>query len=133
MEPSSQPARHLPARFIWWSLALVMACGLLLGYYIMRIYVDPLPHQYQLDFGPAQWIEPPDFAPVAYFRKDIFLSAAPEQAWLEVSASDNYKCIVNGRTVGNESSVKTRVAGIYDIKKRLKPGINVIAVTISRT
>ena len=92
-----------------------------------------MPRQYQLAFGEAQWIEPPQFAPVAYFRKNIFLSAAPKQAWLEVAATDNFEVIVNGGTVGNESHIKTRVAGIYDIKRHLKPGTNVIAVSISRT
>ena len=129
-----RPATDSPAsRVMRWPLALVIVCGLLFGYYFVRTSVIPLPRQYQLDFGAAQWIEPPESAPVAYFRKDIFLSATPEQAWIEISATDNYECIVNGRTVGNESSVKTRVAGIYDIKKRLKPGKNVIAASISRT
>jgi hypothetical protein len=100
---------------------------------VFRTFVSPLPRQYQLDFGEAQWIEPPQFAPVAYFRKNIFLSAEPEHAWLEVAATDNFEVIVNGGSVGNETHVKTRVAGIYDIKKRLRPGTNVIAVAISRT
>src|SRR2546423_15187052 len=119
-----------PVRGMRWALALVMTCGLLLGYYFVRAYVIPPPRQYQLDFADAQWIEPPETAPVAYFRKDIFLSTMPQQAWLEVAATDNFECIVNGRTIGKEGSVKTRVANIYDIKKRLKPGKNVIAVTI---
>src|SRR4029450_10370386 len=80
----------------------------------------------------AQWIEPPEVAPVAYFRKEVFLSVPPEQAWLEIAATDNYGLIVTGRSVGKESGTKTRVAGIYDIKKRLKVGTNVIAVSISR-
>ena len=116
-----------------WSVAVVAVCGLMLGYFVFRTFVTPLPRQYQLDFGEAQWIEPPQFAPVAYFRKNIFLSAAPKQAWLEVAATDNFEVIVNGGTVGNESHIKTRVAGIYDIKRHLKPGTNVIAVSISRT
>ena len=116
-----------------WSVALVAVCGLLLGYFAFRTFVSPLPRQYQLDFGEARWIEPPQFGPVAYFRKNIFLSAVPQQAWLEVAATDNFEVLVNGGSVGHETHVKTRVAGIYDIKKRLKPGTNVIAVSISRT
>src|SRR5262249_42005222 len=89
--------------------------------------------QYQLDFGDAQWIEPPEVAPVAYFRKEVFLSVPPAQAWLAVAATDDYGPNVNGRTVGKGSGLKTRLAGIYDIKKRLKVGTNVIAVSSSRT
>jgi hypothetical protein len=104
----------------------------MLGYYVQQTYFSPKQRQYQLDFGDAQWIEPPEVAPVAYFRKEVFLSVPPEQAWLEVAATDNYGLFVNGHVVGKEYALKTRVAGIYDIKRRLKAGTNVIAVSISR-
>jgi hypothetical protein len=117
-----------------WSWILVVVCGLLLGYYVFRTYENPRHRQYQLDFGKAQWIEPVDSpAPIAYFRKEIYLSALPEQAWLEVAASDNFELIVNGQTIGTLTSVKTFEAGIYDIKKTLKAGTNVIGVSVSRT
>jgi hypothetical protein len=132
MQILSTPSKYLPARAYRWSWALVLACGLMLGYYVQQTYFSPKQRQYQLDFGDAQWIESPEVAPVSYFRKEVFLSAPPKQAWLEIAATDNYQLIVNGRAVGKESGVKTRVAGIYDIKKRLKAGTNVIAVSISR-
>ena len=132
MQILSTPSTHLPSRARRWSWALVLACGLMLGYYVQQTYFSPKQRQYQLDFGDAQWIEPPEVAPTAYFRKEVFLSVPPEQAWLEVAATDNYGLFVNGHIVGKASDVKTRVAGIYDIKRRLKAGTNVIAVTISR-
>src|SRR5207248_3151930 len=70
--------------------------------------------------------------PIAYFRKEIFLNAAPEQAWLQVAATDNFVLIVNDKRAGTETSLKTRVAQIYDIKEFLKPGTNVIAIAITR-
>src|SRR5438093_9701647 len=129
----SSSSKHFPLRAQRWSWAVVLACGLMLGYYVQQTYFSPKQRQYQLDFGDAQWIEPPEVAPLAYFRKEVFLSAPPEQAWVEVAAPDNYELIVNSHTVGKEAAVKTRVAGIYDIKKRLKAGTNVIAVSSSRT
>src|SRR6266581_2547870 len=132
MQILSTPPGHLPSRAQRWSWALVLVCGLMLGYYVQQTYFSPKQRQYQLDFGNAQWIEPPEVAPLAYFRKEVFLSVPPAQAWVEVAASDNYELIVTSPTVGKEAAVKTRVAGIYDIKKRLKAGTNVIAVTISR-
>ncbi|MBA3832250.1 MAG: glycosyltransferase family 39 protein [Chthoniobacterales bacterium] len=105
----------------------------MLGYFILQTYLSPQERQYQLNFGSAQWIEPAEVAPIAYFRKEIFLSHTPEQAWVEVAATDNFKLIVNGHTIGSKDSLKSRVAGIYDIKKPLKVGTNVIAVSISRT
>ena len=133
MQSLSTPSNYLRSRALRWSWALVLACGLLLGYYVQQTYFSPNHRQYQLDFGAAQWIEPPETAPIAYFRKEVFLSVRPEQAWLEVAAPDDYEAIVNGKSVGKGSGVKTRVAGIYDIKKRLKVGTNVIAISVSRT
>ena len=105
----------------------------MLGYYVQQTYFSPKQRQYQLDFGDAQWIEPPEVAPIAYFRKEVFLSVPSAQAWIEVAATDEYDIIVNNRSVGNASGLKTRVAGIYDIKKHLKVGTNVIAISSSRT
>lgn len=134
MEVRSASPKFLPPQALRWSWALVIACGLLFGYYILRTYATPKHRQYQLDFGKAQWIEPAEsYAPIAYFRKELYLSALPEQAWLEIAASDNFALIVNGHTLGNLDSVKTFVTGIYDIKKALKQGTNVIAISISRT
>src|ERR1041385_2408825 len=129
--PSS--SKQLSPRAQRWSWALVLACALMLGYYVQQTYFSPKQRQYQLDFGDAQWIEAAEVAPIAYFRKEVFLSVPPEQAWLEVAATDDYEVIVNSRSVGKGSGVKTRVAGIYDIKKRLKVGTNVIAVSSART
>lgn len=123
-----------PRRIARWSWALVVTCGLLLGYYVLQTYGTPLQRQYQLDFGQAQWIEPVEsYAPIAYFRKEVYLPAIPEQAWLEIAASDNFGLIVNGHTLGDLTSVKTFETGIYDLKKALKLGTNVIAVSVSRT
>src|SRR5436190_5794967 len=133
MQIVSTSYKHLPSRAQRWSWAMVLACGLLLGYYVQQTYFSQKQRQYQLDFGDAQWIEPAEVAPIAYFRKEVFLSVPPAQAWLEVAATDNYEVIVNGRSIGRETSLKTRVAGIYDIKSRLKVGTNVIAVSSSRT
>src|SRR6266480_2825845 len=133
MQIVSTSYKHLPSRAQRWSWAMVLACGLLLGYYVQQTYFSQKQRQYQLDFGDAQWIESPEVAPIAYFRKEVFLSVPPVQAWLEVAAIDDYEVIVNGRSIGKEVGLKTRVAGIYDIKKRLKVGTNVIAVSSTRT
>ena len=133
MDSFLQPLRGLPPRARRWSLVLVLLCGGALGYFGLRTFAGPLHRQYQLDFGSAQWIEPAEFAPVAYFRREIFLNAAPEQAWLEVAATDSFKIIINEHIVGGEANLKTRIAQIYDVKKFLKPGTNVIAISVTRT
>ena len=134
MEDRSVQEKYLPLQALRWSWTLVIVCGLLLGYYCLQTYGLPRHRQYQLDFGKAQWIEPAESpAPIAYFRKEIYLGSPPAQAWIEIAASDTFGLIVNGHTIANLGSVKTFEAGIYDIKRALKVGTNVLAVSISRT
>src|SRR5947208_10537604 len=132
MNPFLQPLRDLPPRARRWSLVLVLLCRGARGYFGFRTLASPLHRQYQLDFGAAQWTEPPEFAPVAYFRRQIFLNAAPEQAWLEIAATDSFKININGHILGIEANLKTRIAQIYDVKQFLNPGTNVIAISVTR-
>ena len=82
MSVLSGSLKHLPSRVQRWSWGLVLACGLMLGYYVQQTYFSPKQRQYQLDFGDAQWIEPSEVAPIGYFRKEVFLNVRPAQAWL---------------------------------------------------
>ena len=134
MEGRSGSQHSSRVQALRWSWALVIASGLLFGYYALRTYGEPKHRQYQLDFGRAQWIEPAEaMAPTAYFRKEVYLSGPPEQAWLQIAASDNFGLVVNGHTLGTLESVKTFETGIYDLKGALKEGTNVIAVSVART
>ena len=121
MNPSVTQEEVIAARSLRWPWAIVIVCGLLLGYYVSSTYFTPKTRQYQLDFGKAMWIEPAEaFAPIAYFRKEVYLSALPEQAWMEIAASDNFGLIINGHTVGTLDSVKTYKTGITTSRKRLR-------------
>ncbi|MEO8044945.1 MAG: glycosyltransferase family 39 protein [Spartobacteria bacterium] len=134
MEDRPAQENSLTPAALRWAWILVVFCGLLLGYYLLQTYGLQRHRQYQLDFGKAKWIEPAEkHAPIAYFRKEVYLNTLPAQAWIKVAASDNFGLIVNGHTIANRSSVKTIEAGMYDIKRALKTGTNVIAVSSSRT
>jgi hypothetical protein len=134
MQDSISLSQRLTREAIRWSWGLVLTCGLLLGYYVYQTYFTLQSRQYQLDFGRAIWIQPSDaHAPIAYFRKEIFLRALPEQGWIAVAAPDNFGLTINGHTVGTAASIKTYETGIYDITKALKQGTNVIGVSVSRT
>src|SRR5262249_49855327 len=134
MDSVLKPDSGKPLNTVRWAWALVIFCGLLLGYYVLQTYGTPQQRQYQLDFTGAKWIEPVEpNSPIAYFRKEIYLPQLPENAWLQVSGSDNFGLIINGRTVGTMNSVKSYETGIYDIKGPLREGTNVIAISVSRT
>ena len=95
----------------------------MLGYYVLQTYGTPRQRQYQFDFSGAQWIEPAESpAPIAYFRKEVYLPALPENAWLQIQRADNFGLTVNGRTVGNLYSVKSYETNIYDIKSTVERG-----------
>src|SRR5256886_16470178 len=126
-----EPLRELSPRALRWSLVLVLVCGSMLGYFVLCTFARPLHRQYQLDFGTAQWIEPAEFAPVAHFRRDIFLNTAPEQAWLEVAGTNYFQLIIYGQTIGGESNPETRIAQKYDIKLYLNAGPKVMALSVS--
>src|SRR5438876_10180553 len=103
MDTLSTRPTGLSPRAQRWSWALVLACGLMLAYFVLQTYASPKQRQYQLDFGNAQWIESPEVEPVAYFRTEVFLSSAPEQAWMEIAATENYNLIVHSHTIADDS------------------------------
>jgi hypothetical protein len=72
------------------SLSLVIACGLVMVFFIGRTYLEPAPRTYTLDFGQAQWIEAAKPSPCNYFRKDLYLASTVDQAWIQIASTDNY-------------------------------------------
>ncbi len=110
----------------------MLACGLLLAFFACRTFVDPLPRQHRLDFGPARWIENAEPSASGYFRKIIYISGNIDRAWVQVSATDRFFLYVNGVPVDENFFSNTRVSGIYDIKHLLTSGRNVIAIRSRR-
>jgi 4-amino-4-deoxy-L-arabinose transferase-like glycosyltransferase len=121
----------------------VLATGLLLGYYGWRsIAAPPLP-SYRLDFGKAQWIRTIGGGPQSYFRKRFFVSEEVEQAWVQVAATGSFRLFVNdfevhnpggsGGSLWTASSMSANASTVWDIKKFLKVGINVISVEVLRS
>jgi hypothetical protein len=114
------------------SLSLVIACGLAMVFFIGRTYLEPAPRTYALDFGQAQWIEAAKPSPCNYFRKDIYLPSAVDQAWIQIASTDNYTLYVNGERVDERNFYGITIAGLYDLKSLLRPGKNAIAISVLR-
>lgn len=87
-----------------------------------------------IDGGEAQWIwtpeqpEPEAPAGVTYFRKSFGLGE-PESGQIQISADDTYELFVNGRSVGRGDD--WHKLGVFDIKRFLTNGRNVVAVRVS--
>jgi len=106
--------------------------GGLFGYFFWNTYLDPVPHLYPPPLQPADWIRPVEDTPQGYFRKEIFVDQPVREAWLTVSATDEFQLYLNGESVGHETFVSAKASGVYDISRRLTPGKNVIAASIHR-
>jgi len=114
------------------SFGLVIACALVIAYFVGRTYVVPLPRSYQIDFGKAQWIESPNGSQSGYFRKTLYLPGRVDRAWIEVAASDNYDLYINTIRFEKRWLVKARPSNVYEIASFLHPGKNVIAIHANR-
>ena len=112
------------------SLGVVLACALGLAFFVGRTFVDPLPREYKLDFGSAKWIQLPNRLPAAYFRKSLYISGAVERAWIQLAATGRYELYVNNVLVDRRSFPCVRLSGVYDLKRLLSQGRNVIAIYV---
>jgi len=117
------------ARF---AFALVTVTALVLAFFICKTFVDPGPRQYALDFGKAQWIEPPHPGAAGYFRETLYISKPVVRGWVQVAATDHFLLYVNGTEVNETYFGAERVTGIFDIRPWLIQGKNVIAIYAPR-
>ena len=124
--------RYVKTRDGRFALLLVCACSLVLALFIGLTFVDPPDHVYHLDFGKAEWIQSATPSPISYFRKTIYIEGTVSRAWLQVASTDSYTLFVNGDKLGYSSSDGTCVAGLYDLRGKLRPGKNVIALEVLR-
>jgi hypothetical protein len=113
------------------SLLIVAVCGLVLAFFVGRTFLDPA-RVYSLDFGKAEWIEAANPSPSNYFRKDIYLSAAPDEAWIQIAATDRYMLYVNGHLLDERPFIGINPSGVYDLKTLLKTGKNALAIAVQR-
>ena len=112
---------------------IIVVCALALGYFFIRTFIAaPTPH-FDLDFGAARWLEPEKAAPVVYFRKDVYLPAAVEQAWMQIGATDSFELHVNGAIVATNEFDATNTSGVFDLKTVLHAGHNAVGVLVTRT
>jgi hypothetical protein len=111
--------------------AVVAICGLLLGYFVGRTYVDRLPMQYEIPFAHAKWIQMPTPAKASYFRKDLYIPDSIERAWISIASTGSYRLIVNNIIIDDNQMAAARPSGLYDISGILYPGKNTVAVYVS--
>lgn len=113
---------------------LILAAGiLLLNVFTHQVALVPQLGDYHANWHGAQWIGVPNTdQPVEFFRKDIALEAAPEDAFLTMQGDQYYTVFVNGVFLdSNSHDFKSGVVydtNIYDVAALLQPGENVIAI-----
>ena len=115
------------------SAAIVLITGAVLGFFAWQTYSGDVPHRYPVAFDTAEWITAPDEGPQAYFRKELYVAGAVQQAWIVVAATDSFVLHLNGKTVDAKGYGSLNVSGIYDLGPLLHVGTNVLGVTARRS
>jgi hypothetical protein len=109
---------------------LVVASGVVFGYFFWRTYLNPLPPSHRLDFGDAKWIQLPTRTEGSYYRKNLYVPREIERAWVSLSTTGSYELTVNDVIVDTNKFPGARPSGVYDITRLLARGKNVIAIYV---
>ena len=104
----------------------------LLGWFVLRTWLSPLPATFAPQFGSARWIESRDASPTGYFRSRFFLDEIPRRAWVQIAATDSFDLYVNGKRIAKESFTSACATGLFDIGPNLTQGRNSVAVRVVR-
>ncbi|MBX5458460.1 MAG: glycosyltransferase family 39 protein [Thermogemmatispora sp.] len=101
-------------------------------WFTWQVALVPQPGDFDPGWGDARWITAADSsAPVAYFRYTLQLNRWPEGAILTIAARQTFALAVNGVSLGNTSGQFSSRAFLYDIRRALRIGVNVIAVRVA--
>lgn len=111
---------------------VIIIFGLFFGYFIWQSFYRPLSLSYPLSWKSAYWITTPTMSPVGLFRKELFIANSLSDSWIQISAPDTYELTINGKKVVENTFYSSNVSGVHDITSYLRPGKNVIAVSVRR-
>jgi len=117
----------------WMPWVIVLTAGLLLGSFVWKTFFGQPPRVYQQSFRQGRWMTTADGSPQAYFLKELFVPGAPAHSWIRVTATDSFRVLVNGRTVGTREHPLVNVSGAFPIAHVLHPGRNVIGLYVKRS
>ncbi|WP_376796158.1 glycosyltransferase family 39 protein [Thermogemmatispora sp.] len=111
-------------------MLLLAAIGAL--WFAWQVIMVPQPGHFDPGWQDARWIAAVDgSAPVAYFRYALQLRTWPEAAVLTVAAQQTFALAVNGLSLGNNKGQFAPRAFLYDIRRALRIGTNVIAIRVA--
>jgi 4-amino-4-deoxy-L-arabinose transferase-like glycosyltransferase len=111
---------------------LLLAC-LGSSWFAYQYSLVPQAKSFAPDWHGAQWIQANDGnAPTAYFRYATTLHTLPDNAFVEIAASQVFNLYVNGTLIGSSDTDINNYprAYMYDISSSLVPGANVIAIRV---
>lgn len=110
----------------------ILFFSLLFGFFLWEIYVVYNNPGYNVLWH-GWWITARELeGDVFYFRKKFNLSDGIKNAWLLVSASDEFEVYLNGKKVDQMELDSWFPIGIYDVTTRVNFGINVLAIRVQK-
>ena len=125
------------------SFSVVLITAIWLGYWGAGLLTNPPIPTYQVDFGKAKWISPPEQKSIGYFRKNIYVAGVIKHAWIGVAATDSFQLFINNKQVMLNQNPLTNLrtmavlpsscpSALVDIRPYLQMGTNAIAVYVLR-
>ena len=97
----------------WLTFALVIILGSMMGLLGFSLWDKPPVPVEQIAWSPTvQWIGVREPSYRLYSRRTFYLPAAPEAAWLRLSADHDFMLYVNGRMVAREVSTLNNSLGL---------------------
>lgn len=125
--PPTAPAGD---RILAW--ALMALFSVLMGAVLTRGLAFHQPRQAEIDWGGARWLTLQNEHPKLYLRRVFVIGGEPRSAMLKVAATERFDVLLNGVAIGGQDVIATRTADSFDVTRMLRPGLNVIAIEVTR-
>lgn len=111
--------------------AILLFSGLF-GLFIWQIYFVYNKAGYIVDWH-GWWITSHQVeGDVLYFRKEFNLPNNIKNAWLIVSASDEFELYLNGKSLGTVEMDGWFPIGVYDVTEEIHSGINTLGIRVAK-
>jgi hypothetical protein len=131
MIPAGNYLRNLILTYpqLWITLCVFAA---LFGLYFSKAYAPYLDHEPAPVWGAARWITPGQNSAVAYYRYRFEYDGSTGGAWLQLAAPDSFSVSINGQPVGSSVYASVINYDVFDVRRYLVLGTNVVAVKVTR-
>lgn len=131
MIPAGRFLRQLTLAYpqLWITLCVF---SVLYGFFASKAFAPYLDREPAPQWGAARWISPGENSAAAYYRVRFEYDGSTGGAWLALAAPDSFSASINGQPVGSGAYASVINHDVYDVRRYLVLGSNVLAVKVQR-